>query len=1000
MVKTSPPCIDQTSVESHGKKLLARLTKQSQGRLSDFLYNDLMNLATSGDQRKVALFRFVDTLPALKSPEAVTQHLEQYLTDEAQTLPAGLARTLRALGRTGATRRVLAFATQWGAQTLARRFIAGADSREVVTALKRLRRQNLGFTLDLLGEAVISEEEARTYQQKYLTLLRGLASLRLPRNPQLDDAPFGPVPPVNVSLKLSSLYSRFDPMAADATCRIVKERLRPILTLAREQGAFVNFDMEQHDFCSLTQRIFQEILGEDAYQDWSDVGIVAQSYLRRTEEDIRRLADWAARRGTPVWVRLVKGAYWDYETIVAAQHGHPVPVFQHKAGTDANFERCTALLLEHWRALRPAIATHNVRSAAYAQATAAHLGLAPRTVEYQVLYGMGGPIGRALAAEGERVRVYVPFGELLPGMAYLVRRLLENSSNDSFVQTIRKGSANAAALLTDPATLIPADESKRTALEGFRNEPETDFAIVQNQQRMRDALAAVKKRLGETVPIVIDGHREDGQLTERPDPSDTSRIASRVHFADEAQAERAVTAAHHAFPAWRDTPAAERSQLLRRVADEFGRRRFEIAAWQVYEVGKPWREADADVAEAIDFCRFYAQEMERLSDIRRRDVPGEWNEYFYEGRGPAAIIAPWNFPLAILTGMASAALVAGCPVVIKPSEQSSRVGYFLMEALEAAGVPAGVAHFLPGDGETVGPVLVNDPRTALIAFTGSKAIGLSILREAAEVRPGQREIKRVIVEMGGKNAIIVDDDADLDEAVLGVLVSTTGYAGQKCSACARVIVIGAAYEPFCARLAEAVKSLQIGPAEDPATTLGPAVDHDAQKRIGRTIDRGREQGRLLVSLAPPPELAAQGYYVPAAVFVDCPPDAPLCQEEIFGPVLVVLRAETLTRALAIANDSLYALTGGVYSRLPETIQRIRDEFKVGNLYINRKITGALVDRQPFGGTQLSGIGSKAGGPDYLLQFLVPRAITESVMRRGFAPSTDSREARPPRKMAP
>jgi RHH-type transcriptional regulator, proline utilization regulon repressor / proline dehydrogenase / delta 1-pyrroline-5-carboxylate dehydrogenase len=413
-----------------------------------------------------------------------------------------------------------------------------------------------------------------------------------------------------------------------------------------------------------------------------------------------------------------------------------------------------------------------------------------------------------------------------------------------------------------------------------------------------------------------------------------------------------------------------------------------MAAWMAYEVGKPWREADADVAEAIDFCRFYADEMVRLSEPRKRNVPGEWNEYHYDARGPAVIIAPWNFPLAILTGMAVAAIVAGNPVVLKPSEQASRVGYFLMEALQAAGIPAGVAHFLPGDGEEIGPTLTGDSRVALIAFTGSKAVGLSIIKTAAEVKPSQREIKRVIAELGGKNAIIVDEDADLDEAVLGVLWSAVGFAGQKCSACSRVLVIGSAYEPFCHRLAEAIKSIRIGPSEDPATTLGPVVDADSHARIHRYIEIGKQEGRLLAQVPVPEHLEGRGYYVPASVFADCPPDGRLCQEEIFGPVLAVLKVKNMDEALSVADSTLYALTGGLYSRSPKNIERIRREFRVGNLYINRKITGALVDRQPFGGARMSGVGSKAGGPDYLQQFLVPRTITESVMRRGFAPSAE------------
>ena len=988
----------EQDTQTRGRTLLAAVQNQERkASATEWLYSRLMALTTADDKLKVELFRFVDALPALKTPQAVATHLEEYLLRPDITLPPGGAPVLRALTSLAPTRGLLAQASHTGASMMARRFIAGANAREATGAVERLRRQNMTFTLDLLGEAVTSENDALAYQAKYLELVRDLSEIsrRWPANPQIDTAPFGSLPVVNVSVKLSSLYSRFDPMAAEATCEAVKDRLRPILTLARAQGVFVNFDMEQHDFCPTTQRIFEEIFSEPAFLDWPDVGIVAQAYLRRSLADLHKLRDWAERRGTPVWVRLVKGAYWDYETIIAAQRGHPVPVYQHKAETDANFEACAAFLVENWQTLRPAIASHNVRSAARTQALAQAHGLPPRTVEYQVLFGMGEPIGRALAAQGERVRVYVPFGELLPGMAYLVRRLLENTSNDSFVR--RAGEKrDAVKLLTAPTPPRHSTFAEQTRqgkatppAPRFHNEPETDFALPDAQKAMQDALATVRERLGETVPIVINGERLTSlRLEARFDPSDTRQVASRAHFASPEQASAAVAAAWAAFPGWRDTPVKERADLLRRVADEFNRRRMEISAWMVYEVGKPWREADADVAEAIDFCRYYASQMEMLAQGQARPVPGEWNDYLYEPRGPAVIIAPWNFPLAILTGMAVAALVAGNTVVLKPSEQACRVGYILQEALVSCGVPAGVANFVPGEGEEIGPTLVDDPRVALIAFTGSRAVGLGIIESAARVRPGQREIKRVVAELGGKNAIIVDEDADLDEAVLGVLASTAGFAGQKCSACGRVIVVGSAYKPFCERLAHAVASIRIGPARDPATTLGPVVDAASQERILRYIGVGEREGRLLAQVPVPDHLAHAGYYVPAAVFTDCPPDGSLCQEEVFGPVLAVLHVPNLTRALEIADGTMYALTGGLYSRSPRNIERVRREFRVGNLYINRKITGALVDRQPFGGARMSGVGSKAGGPDYLLQFVAGRTITESVMRRGFAPSEE------------
>jgi RHH-type proline utilization regulon transcriptional repressor/proline dehydrogenase/delta 1-pyrroline-5-carboxylate dehydrogenase len=417
------------------------------------------------------------------------------------------------------------------------------------------------------------------------------------------------------------------------------------------------------------------------------------------------------------------------------------------------------------------------------------------------------------------------------------------------------------------------------------------------------------------------------------------------------------------------------------------RRRFELSAWQVYECGKPWREADADVAEAIDFCDFYGKEMIRLAVPQRRDVPGEENATFYEPRGITIVIAPWNFPLAILCGMTTAALVTGNPVIMKPAEQSSIVAAKLMEIFQEVGVPPGVVAYLPGIGEEIGPELTRHPDVALIAFTGSKGVGLLINREAAETPAGQDHVKRVLAEMGGKNAIIIDDDADLDEAVLGVMHSAFGYQGQKCSACSRAIVLEPIYERFLHRLIEATRGLKIGPADDPGCAVGPVIDAEARSRIEGFIAKGKSECTLVfatdVGL-----LGKEGHFVGPHIFADVQPNAAIAQEEIFGPVLAVIKVGDLDEALKMANGVPYALTGGLYTRSPSHIARIKREFRVGNLYINRKITGALVDRQPFGGFKLSGIGSKAGGPDYLLQFLLPRTITENTLRRGFAPETD------------
>jgi RHH-type proline utilization regulon transcriptional repressor/proline dehydrogenase/delta 1-pyrroline-5-carboxylate dehydrogenase len=506
---------------------------------------------------------------------------------------------------------------------------------------------------------------------------------------------------------------------------------------------------------------------------------------------------------------------------------------------------------------------------------------------------------------------------------------------------------------------------------------------------MRAALEAVAGQFGGTFPPVIDNQPVNtADFIASLNPSHKRQVVGRWGKASAEQARQALDAAARAFPAWRDTPLERRAQYLRDAAGVLRRRRFELAAWEVYECAKGWREADADLAEAIDFCDFYAQDMLRLAVPRLRNVPGEDNAYFYEPRGVAVVIAPWNFPLAILCGMTTAALVAGNTVVMKPAEQSSVVGAKLIEVFQEVGLPAGVLNYLPGIGEEVGPVLVQSPQTALIAFTGSLKVGLLINRQAAETPPGQLHVKRVIAEMGGKNAIIVDEDADMDEAVVGVIDSAFGYVGQKCSACSRVIVPESKYDAFLTRLVEATRSLAVGPAEDPGFKVGPVIDEEAYRRLLGAIEKGKQEARLVYA-GNVGALADEGYYVAPHVFAGVPPDSSLARDEFFGPVLAVLKVRDLDEAIRVANEVSYALTGGLYSRSPANIARVKRDFRVGNLYINRKITGALVDRQPFGGFKLSGIGSKAGGPDYLLQFVLPRTITENTLRRGFAPEASA-----------
>lgn len=525
----------------------------------------------------------------------------------------------------------------------------------------------------------------------------------------------------------------------------------------------------------------------------------------------------------------------------------------------------------------------------------------------------------------------------------------------------------------------------------FENEPNTDFSKADQREDMKQALKDVEGQFGQDYPLNIDGKAKDtrAHIISRC-PSSKETVLGTIASAGPDQAEQAIEAALRASAAWQKTPADHRAEYIELIANGLRNRRFELAAWMVYECGKPWKEADAEVSEAIDFCNYYSLAMRDLTHELHTDYPGEENYLFYRPRGVAVVISPWNFPLAILTGMTVAALVTGNTVVMKPAEQSSIIAFKLMEIARDAGLPTGVLNYLPGIGEEVGPALVENPDVNIIAFTGSQEVGLTINQQAAETVPAQLSVKKVIAEMGGKNAIIIDEDADLDDAVQGVISSAFGYAGQKCSACSRVIVLKKIFDAFTERLNNAVESLVVGPASDPGVDFGPVIDQEAFERINDYIEVGKEECETLFERDLSEEMS-EGYFVGPHIFNILEEDARVAQDEIFGPVLSVMKARDFDHALKLANNTSYALTGGVYSRSPKNLKRAQEEFLVGNLYLNRGITGAIVQRQPFGGFRMSGIGTKAGGPDYLLEFMLPVTVTENTMRRGFAPPVEDEE---------
>jgi RHH-type proline utilization regulon transcriptional repressor/proline dehydrogenase/delta 1-pyrroline-5-carboxylate dehydrogenase len=980
----------EADVQRLGRTLHQKLRGDKPGIFQPAYWQGLVLDWTMRDAAlKTDLFRLVDALPALSSSEQIARHAREYLLAGNRKLPAGLGLALRATANPLAAS-ISAFIIKQNVRRMAERFIVGRDARHARSALKKLWNQGFGFTVDLLGEATVNAAESAAYAQRYADLIEFLPgeAAGWKENALLDQGAAGAIPRANISLKLSAMDHLLDPTDPDGGVERLFAQVRPLLRRAKERGAFINFDLEQWTLHEITYRLFERVALDPEFAAWPDLGIVVQAYLRSAQQDLDRLLALSRKRSVPLTVRLVKGAYWDYEVVQAGLHGHSCPVFTQKSHTDAHYERLTQRLLEERAHLHAAFGTHNLRSLCVALARAENLGVKPGEFELQMLYGMAEPEREMLRNLGHRVRLYAPVGDLLTGMAYLVRRLLENTANSSFLRLSHHENADIGELMARPepadAEISPADRRAKlnTDLTGpFENCPLADFTAPETCAAFATAIAEAEKQMPWQVPTFIDGQaRTGGASLSHVTPNDRTRIATSVNSATLQDIEQAITVAKKAWSAWRDLPLETRAAHINDLGARLERDRLRLTAMEVHEQAKPWREADADVAEAVDFCRYYArQALIELSPRPQGSLLGEVNTLSYEGRGLCAVIAPWNFPLAILCGMTTAALVAGNAVLLKPAEQASAIAFAFHQHALAAGIPSAVLAFLPGSGEVVGDALVRHRDVVQIAFTGSREVGTAILRQAAEIAPGQTMIKRVVCEMGGKNAIIVDDDADLDEAVTGVLASAFGYAGQKCSACSRLIIVGGIHDAFVYRLKRAAESLVPSSATRADCLLPAVIDQASFDRLNEVI---RHPGADVIHRG---QAESTGWFVPAAILEVSDPEHALMQRELFGPILTVIAARDFSHAIEIANQSDFALTGAVYSRSPRHLQQARDDFRVGNLYLNRGCTGAQVHRQPFGGFKMSGAGTKAGGPGYLFHFAEMRVCTENTMRRGFAP---------------
>jgi RHH-type proline utilization regulon transcriptional repressor/proline dehydrogenase/delta 1-pyrroline-5-carboxylate dehydrogenase len=870
---------------------------------------------------------------------------------------------------------LLALIVRGMVKKMAKRFIAGESIETSDGTLRSLHVSHREATLDQLGELVVSEAEADEYLKRVLTIVDGLKAHITP-----GERNGAGILKAHVSIKVSALASDFKPHAFDATFALVAPRLKRILLAAKAQQVFVNIDAEHYHYRDLVFRIYSRLLRETPeLQGWGDTGIVLQAYLRDAAVHLRDIIELARHRGVRMPIRVVKGAYWDAETIEAEVHSHHAPQFLNKEESDLHFRQLAALALAHPAEVQLAVGSHNLQDHCFIEALRQSYYQDAPIIEHQCLHMTYEALSHGLAKMGWPTRNYMPIGNLLVGMAYLVRRIMENSSQVGVLTIMR--SHNKRDAFVSPYKI---HQAKRAQGELVRDDLETRLdSGFKNCTPARLYVEAEKDAFEKTLNATLtglfakqDAFREmKGQRI--PSSSAPELVVGVVAETGPGELEgllQEVTRGFAADNGWSRLPLASRVAVLSVAADLMWRRRNQLSALIVWEAGKAWTEALADVDEAVDFINFYCREAIRHQRTHGHDIP----------RGPMAVIAPWNFPLAIPCGMAVGPLVAGNPVILKPAEQTPLIARELVELLWEAGVPKAALQVVYGEGETVGAPLVRHPAVAGIIFTGSKNVGQWIYRTAAGqfYRHPWNETpyaKKVITEMGGKNAIIVTNNCEQDETVSGILYSAFAHAGQKCSACSRVLVDRGVKDALLARLVRAVEDLEAGPASDPSVMVNPLITAEDQARVRKAVQEARTEaelngGKVWVDRS---QENLAGFTVGPVVI-----ELPLArakradswaQREVFGPVVHVIPYEGLPEAVEVFNGTAYGLTGGIYGQSQDDIDELMKDLRCGNLYVNRPNTGARVAIEPFGGFKLSGTGPKAGGRDYLASFYVSPA---------------------------
>lgn len=837
-------------------------------------------------------------------------------------------------------------------------------------ALER-RRNRERYSFDMLGEAALTARRVGRYDHAYRHAIAALAEAA--QNQQKAET-------IGISVKLSALHPRY---VFPQRKRVQIELIPRLLALAKEAraaGIGLTLDAEEADRLELMLDVFEAVFCDPALKQWEGFGIVLQAYQKRAAPILDYLLDLARKEGRRIPVRLVKGAYWDTEIKHAQEQGlSGYPVFTRKANTDVSYLALARRLLNARDALYPQFATHNAHTVAWVLEVAG----VQQGFEFQRLHGMGEPLYHVLREQGVNIpcRVYAPVGGYKDLLPYLVRRLLENGANTSFVNRIEDEEAPAEQVVADPAEHVYRLVSKphpniplppnlygriRRNSRGINlNDPAT-------LDRLLAELESAMGRQKQASPLVS-GEARGGTVKAVRDPGDRRRIVGSVTEADQGALTEALADAAAVAPGWDATPALGRAECLERAAELFEDRRVELMALCIREGGRTIPDALSEVREAVDACRYYAAEARRrLTAPRVLPGPtGERNELALHGRGVFACISPWNFPLAIFTGQVAAALAAGNAVIAKPAEQTPLVAMLAVQLLHEAGIPWRVLHVLPGEGATIGKALVSDSRISGVAFTGSTETARAINRVLAQ-RKGP--IVPLIAETGGQNAMLVDSSALPEQVVADVIASAFNSAGQRCSALRVLFLQEEVAEPILEMLIGAMQELQMGDPGRVDTDIGPLIDEEARENLEAHCQRMNREARLLYRLPLPESLKEGCYFAPCVYELK---DLSQLTHEVFGPILHIIRysSHQLNEVIDSINRTGYGLTLGIHSRVDETVRYIQNRVKVGNLYVNRNMIGAVVGVQPFGGEGLSGTGPKAGGPHYLLRFSTERTTS-------------------------